>query len=87
MAEATDSGPDEVGLRQHAWPLLEMMKSAHSSDEAITWVFDFPQGLPTLTVEDAPENPVLDAWSRVVSVKVRASPLAAKSAALESAPP
>lgn len=37
VAEATDSGPDEVGLRRHAWPLLEMMKSAHSSDEAIAW--------------------------------------------------
>lgn len=28
---------DKVSLRQRVWPLVEMMKRAHSADEPITW--------------------------------------------------
>lgn len=36
-AQAIDSESDEVTLRQRAWPLLEMMRAAHASGDAITW--------------------------------------------------
>ena len=29
--------PAFVSLRQRAWPFVEMMKSAHAADAAITW--------------------------------------------------
>lgn len=28
---------DGIGLRQRAWPLVEMMKRAHKADEPIVW--------------------------------------------------
>lgn len=34
--ETVDSASVEVTLRQHAWPLVEMMKAAHASGDAIT---------------------------------------------------
>lgn len=36
-AASIDAGSDEVSLRQHAWPVLEMMRAAHASGDAITW--------------------------------------------------
>ena len=33
--EAEDADP--VTLRQHAWPLIEMLKQAHAASEVIVW--------------------------------------------------
>jgi hypothetical protein len=30
-------GGDAVGLRQRAWPLIEMMRRCHAAREVITW--------------------------------------------------
>jgi hypothetical protein len=35
-AAGTDDA-DTVTLRQHVWPLIEMMKQAHAADEPIVW--------------------------------------------------
>ncbi len=32
-----DAQAEAVSLRQHAWPLIEMMKQAQSANEAIVW--------------------------------------------------
>jgi len=41
MAKAEGARPpqsgDAIGLRQRAWPLLEMMKRAEQADEPIVW--------------------------------------------------
>ena len=36
-AVEADSRDDDVSLRQHAWPLLEMIKRAHAAGEVIVW--------------------------------------------------
>lgn len=36
-SEATDSAAELVTLRQRAWPLVEMMRAAQASGEAVTW--------------------------------------------------
>jgi hypothetical protein len=41
-AEAAAEGrgrapPKEVGLRQRAWPLIEMLRRAHAADQDIVW--------------------------------------------------
>ena len=42
QVEADDDGSprverDAIGLRQRAWPLIEMMKRAHAGGEPIVW--------------------------------------------------
>ncbi|MEY2655125.1 MAG: hypothetical protein RLZZ524_2153 [Pseudomonadota bacterium] len=40
IAEAEGRSPPrraEVGLRQRAWPLVEMMKRSHAADHPIVW--------------------------------------------------
>lgn len=37
IADAAAEDADAVTLRQHAWPLIEMMKQAQVADEAIVW--------------------------------------------------
>jgi hypothetical protein len=32
-----DAQPQRIGLRQRAWPLLEMMKRARAQDKEIVW--------------------------------------------------
>ncbi len=36
-AEGRSLGARDIGLRQRAWPLVEMMKRAHTSGHDITW--------------------------------------------------
>lgn len=36
-ARQAEDGGDAVSLRQHAWPLMEMMRRAHAAGEAIVW--------------------------------------------------
>jgi hypothetical protein len=37
QAEGRTLAPREIGLRQRAWPLLEMMKRAHAAEHDIVW--------------------------------------------------
>lgn len=36
-SDAQDEAEDAVTLRQHAWPLIELLKQAHAADEAMVW--------------------------------------------------
>jgi hypothetical protein len=36
-AERADAPQDRIGLRQRAWPLIEMMKRASAANQEIVW--------------------------------------------------
>lgn len=35
--DSTSEAHGDVSLRQRTWPLLQMMKSAHAAEAAVTW--------------------------------------------------